>query len=370
MKRTNTSDPNVLSYRDGGGCVALFGMPFFLFGVFFIGAALMGQVKDKSGQPVSVIFPVLFGCLFGGIGAILVFGRAGQVFDRTLKTVTEWSGLLFPMFSKVHAWNEYSCVCIKREIRRSKNNSYTVYQVGLAHGGETKMKIHAPPDKLQARKLAEEIAKFMELPMEDASGEEVIRREAAHLDESLRDQAQRTGKLAELSAPPDVMRTAYSVEGDTVHFSFPPPPASIVTFAPVGCAAVFAGIVASVFLAEIVNSPSMPWEMRLIFTSFISIFFILLPVGGTFVGALSHIRRRWEVTATPQELRVVTHGMLGRRETAIPAGKLEELRLESSKLRGYAIVAVSDDASAPFGQGLSREEANWIATVIRHAVTK
>lgn len=371
MKRIGMSDPNFLSYRDGGGCVMLFGAPFFTVGWLVIFLAFSGTLKGKNGQPAPLIFGILFGGVFALVGTVLCFGRSGFDFDKRAGLVKEWWGLLFiPLFSKQHALNTFNEVRIRRAVRKNKNSSYYVYEVMLCHGGnaEKGVKIHAPTEMHDARKLAEEIAKFVELPLLDGSSDEVVRREHDQLDASLKEQIEQSGKSVDLSAPPEGMRSTYEAQGNAVHFHIPPPVPSLARFLPVGCATIFAGIFASTMFADLMSSSASPSE-KLIMGGVVGFFFIVLPIGGTLLGGMSYSRRRWDVVASPQELRVKAHGLFGGRETTIPAGKLEELRLETTKRGECSIAAISDEVRTNFGEGLSQPEAQWIIQVIKRAVT-
>jgi hypothetical protein len=164
------------------------------------------------------------------------------------------------------------------------------------------------------------------------------------------------------------MRTTFEANGNAVHFHIPPPPASLAAFIPAGCATVFSGIFVSTMLAELMKS-SAPGGQKLALGGVIVFFFVVLPIGGTLIGALSQRRKRWDVVADPSELRVTTFGLLGGRDSVIPASKLEELRLETTKSDGCRIVAISDEVRATFGEGLPQVEAQWIISVIKRAVT-
>jgi hypothetical protein len=368
MKRIDRGSIDLLSYRDGGGCLAVFGMPFLLMGlgVMYLGAA--GAMTTKGGQPAHPAIGLIVGGIFAFVGSIFVFGRSGTDFNRRDKTIRDWTGLLFPMFSKLHGFSEYNDVRITREVRKNKNSTYYVYQVSLTFSGSNPLKIHAHQETHDSRKLAEEIAKFVELPLVEIIDGVEHRREAGQLDESLRDQAARTGQLVELTAPPHTMRTRYEAEGNRVRFHIPPPPFNILYVAPVGCVSVVTGIFAFTFIAQIYNDPNLPAQEKLIYCSVIGIIFVVLPVVGTLSGALAQLKKSWVITAGPDELLVVTKGLLSSREISIPAKKIEELRVEV-KARDCQIVAVSDDLRLVFAEGLRREEAEWIMQVIKRAVT-
>ncbi|MFW5882894.1 MAG: hypothetical protein ACOCVG_00840 [Verrucomicrobiota bacterium] len=54
--------------RVGAWFTMLFGLPFFVIGVFFSLAALNGQMADDSGEPFQQIFGVVFGLVFALVG--------------------------------------------------------------------------------------------------------------------------------------------------------------------------------------------------------------------------------------------------------------------------------------------------------------
>lgn len=368
MKRIDKGSTDLLSYRDGGGCLMLFGLPFFCAGVAVMYLGATGAMTSKGGQPAHPAIGLIFGGVFAFVGSILVFGRSGFDFDRRAKTVREWWGLLIPMSTKLRAFSEFNDVRITREIRKNKNSTYYVYQVSLTFSGNNPLKIHAYQETHQSRALAEEIAKFAELPLVEVVEGVEHRREAKELDESLRDKAARTGKSVELTAPPAVMRSRYEVEGNRVRFFIPSPPFNPLHIAPVGCIAVVAGIFALTFLIQIFNDPSLPAQEKLFYVLAIGTIFVVVPVAGVLVTTLSQSKKSWVVTASPDELHVATLGLLAAREISIPAGKLEELRVEIHA-KGTQIVAVSDEIRLLFADGLQQEEAEWIMKVIKRAVT-
>ncbi len=178
MRRVNTSSAEELAYKDGGGCMALFGLPFFCMGCLFAFLGATGQMKSKGGAAVTgaaAIVPVIFGLVFACVGAVFLFGARALAFNRTRRTIRRWYGLLIPMWSKDHEWDGFDEVGITRETRRNKNNTYTVYPVRLIARGGKNLDITEPREEHEARQLAEEIAKFMNLGMADASSGSVIR---------------------------------------------------------------------------------------------------------------------------------------------------------------------------------------------------
>ena len=80
-------DPDRYSVKRGGGCLMLFGLPFFAAGVGIIIAALAGAMDNESGEPAPLYFVIPFGLVFASVGAGLMFGRAGVDLDSRSRTI-------------------------------------------------------------------------------------------------------------------------------------------------------------------------------------------------------------------------------------------------------------------------------------------
>ena len=196
-------DPNRLSIKRGGGCLILFGLPFLSAGIAVIVAALSGAMGSEDGSAAPLVFVIPFGLVFASVGAGIMFGRAGIEIDLTARTITTWWGLMVPFKSRTLPLERAKIVSINREVRRSKNSTYTVYPVRI-EGFEKAIDIEEPRNYADARRRAEEIAKFMNLGVEDSTSGKKVVREAGTLDESLRERAERTGEDLKMpEAPPN-----------------------------------------------------------------------------------------------------------------------------------------------------------------------
>lgn len=370
MRRIDTHDPNQLAYQGGGGCLSLFGLPFFAAGVFVMFAALTGQMKTKGGQPggiETIIFGTVFGLIFASVGAGFLFGRSGLVFDKGTKTVKRWYGLLFPMWARTYEVNSFNEVTISKEVRRSKKSTYTVYPVRLTGRNVSQLDICEPRDEQEARRIGEEVAKFINVDMVSGLGGVTVRREAGTLDESLRERLRRSGQDVDITAPPDGMRSRFSARGNAVFFQVPPPPFSVAHVAPIGCAAVFAGFVGFTFLAPLLTDTRTPTEVKLIFGVFVGGIFMLLPLASTIGMAVARLKRRCQVEADSYSLRVTMQGAVSSKSFEVPSKELEELRIEENRGE-YCLAAVSDKQTVRFAEGLPRAELEWIRDVMLKAL--
>ena len=368
MQRVNTGDPDKLVYREGGGCLSFFGLPFFAAGLFVIYAALAGQMTSKGGKPASMVLGAAFGLVFATVGAVFLFGRSGLVFDRNTKTVKRWYGLLFPMWSRSYDIKLFQEVNLGKEVRRSKNSTYTVYPVRLTGPKASPLDVSQPRNEQEARRLAEEIAKFINLDMVSGLGGVALWREAGTMDESLPDRLRRSGRDVDISAPPEGLRARFSARGNAVFFTIPPPPFSAALLAPIGCTGVFAVFVGLTFLWPMLADKKMPAEARLIFGAFLGIFFIFLPLATAIGAAVSRLKSGSLVEVDSYSLRVTSKGALFSKHAEIPSQELEELQLEENKGE-YCLAAVSDKQLVRFGAGLSRVELEWIRDVTLKALT-
>jgi len=375
--RVLTSDPDVMSYRSGGGCLMLFGLPFLVAGLFSMLSPLLPQRyrprESKTGRPVPVAGAVALGGLFAAVGAGLMFGRSGKDLDRRTDTLTTWWGVVVPFRRKVYRLSDVQRVSLTREVRRSRNSSYTVFPVRL-HGLNVILEESRDPDK--ARAAAEQVAKFLGCPLADSSlGTQVVR-EAAELDESVRERVRRTGERPEVPPPPACQRCRTRVVADTLCVEIPPPGFRAWHVVPLVAALGMPVFAAVVFVVPLLQERGMPTAVKVALVAFIGVFFIAIPVLMGVGFATRGVRVRKTVEVSPRELRVITRGAVRRKAVAIPADELEELLVVPAKRAagalarsGKVVLARSDRAKAVFGEGLPDEELAWLRAVVWNVVS-
>jgi len=378
LGRVRSSDPDVMIYRSGGGCLAVFGLPFLLIGLSVMAAPFLAS-SGKAAPPWYGAVP--FGAVFATVGAALVFGRSGTILDRRGGSVTTWWGLLVPFRRTVRPLADFQSVVIAREVRRSKNSTYTVYPVRLTAQGTPHVEVQEPRDEHAARSVGEELARFLGVRLVDHSMGATVVREADQLDESLRDRVQRGGERLDVGEPPPDARSRRSVAGDALVFELPPTgfKAGHIIAMVVGLiipAGVFSGI-----LARLVSAGKALGGPELLLLGVVALLFVGVPFLAFFATAVRHALRRSRVEVSPRELRVTQPGILGSRTKAIPTDQLEELEVVGLKAltgqraapafltSGDAIVARSDRLTIVFGAGLSRAELDWMRAVIWNVVT-
>ena len=374
MGRVQSSDPDVYEHRSGGGCIMIFGLPFLLAGLFVMAIPFLPDAMRK-GSPPPWFFAIPFGGLFATVGAALVFGRGGVIIDRRTGLVTKWWGLLVP-FSRTHRpLSEFDQVTISREVRRSKNSTYTVYPVRLAGSEGKPIKFEEPRTQATARKTAEELAKFVNVKLVDRSMGTAVVREADELDASLRERKAKKGEQVTVPDEPLGRRSQQEVVGDTLAFEVPPTGFRGQHFVMMALGLIIPTVVYFWFFHAMVGRGGVPGPVQII----VGVLFIGLPFLLFFLGALSSAFTRVRVEVSPRELRVTSRGLLFPRAKAIPTDELEELEIIGAKALegqsavamagGQAIVARSDATTLAFGAGLSRAELDWMRAVIWNVVT-
>ena len=114
MSRFQFTGPDRLQIREGGGCLSLFGLPFFAAGVFLLLTA-MGVIPVKGSEKLEAWgLPVigLMGVAFTAVGGGLVFGRSWTTLDVTQRAVLKSSGLIVPMKETSRPLDDFTAVTI------------------------------------------------------------------------------------------------------------------------------------------------------------------------------------------------------------------------------------------------------------------
>ncbi len=385
MKKIDSHDPDLMIFRSGGGCLILFGLPFMISGFFTMIVPFL-KTQGDVGWPIS-----LFGFVFFAVGLCISFGRSGIVIDKKMKSVTSWWGLIFPIQSKLHELYNFKNVAITKEIRRSKNSTYTVYPVRMT--GEDTLSFGENTSYETSRKLAEEIAKFLLLPLSDASSGTEIIRDPDKLDESVRDKILRTGEVKEIPPTPKNSKLLYDREGDEIRLEIPPVGWHPLFYIPIFIAGVFSCILYFVFLRQVFFEVDTPTFFKV----FLGIF-VIAPFGLVFGAIYRFASKRTMVHVSPKTLQVTEAWTFGKQVKEIPVKEMEELRIISalananvkdtldaassspnkndtkdiqnvvSFFGSSAILARSDSVTIQFGSGLSSEEIQWVHAVIENTI--
>ena len=106
--------PDRIEIRQGGGVLAIFGLPFFAAGVFMLLACVgLAPLSNAAAIPLPAQVALLFmGLVFTPVGGGLTSGRAWTTIDSTRREVTTQYGLLVPMHTDTRRADEYITVAL------------------------------------------------------------------------------------------------------------------------------------------------------------------------------------------------------------------------------------------------------------------
>ncbi len=393
MAVTGRIDGDVWTRTTGGGCLMLFGLPFLLggLGVLAAGLGFLPTPNSKSWDPMFGLVAIPFGLVFAAVGSAIMFGRSGTRIDRRHRRITTWWGVLVPFHSQELALDGYDQVTIQCETRRSSSSkggsrTYTVYPVRL-EGAKPRIDLGEPREYEAARAAGEQVAKFLRLRLADMSTGRPSVREAAELDESLRDRIRRTNRVVMIPPPPGETKTRCDITPHQVQFEIASPrPGAAILGGVTAVALIFPGIVFFTFFLPLLNDEKMPFEVKLLFLSFIGGLFMLLPfclvMGRVLGGVISE-----QIQASTRSLRVTLRRRFSTRTVEIPVHELEELvlpgvahtgmaglppalrQLATPAMRLRGIQARSDRTNVEFGAGLPHDELHWIHSHVLKALT-
>lgn len=387
-------DPHRTVFKRGGGGLALFGLPFMLFGLFFTVMALGGHVETDGGQAVSPTAGVAISSVFTLIGAILVFGRIGVTIDVRIGYVRQWWGLLFPWRTKEHRLSDFDRITLGKEVVRSDKSTQIVFPVRLEGSGEP-IALRREGDYQSGRRAAESAARRLGLPLHDSTSGATIVRPSDRLDESIRDRARRSGERPVWSDPPEGCRIDRRATAEATVFRLPVAPFNPLLFLLFVPSLIFVGFFLAVFAVPFWSDAGGEGDSALfgaIFGAFMSLF-IIAPIAAPAVMILRG-RAREEVVVSAAGLRLTRRFPIGRRRWELPIEEIEELEWveRSSRFAGEideehrarmealgglfslfikpgAILARGDRASCEFGGSLTAEERRWLKGAVEFILT-
>ncbi len=226
---------------------------------------------NRSPDMPSSLFFIPFGAVFALVGALLVFGRSGIILDRSRGRVIQWYGLLVPMKR-----NEYlldSVEQVEMNFSPGDNDSPATWPIKLSGRNIAKpLSVVQPASFTEARKVAEELSRFLRKPLVDSSTGEKIERDSDHLNESYRDRMRRKGETASiLPMEPVHKRSGVEHTSEGLTITIAEPPTGRIQFLVALAPLVFVGMVVWFFLTR-ADFDSMPVIFRYFFLVFIGFF--------------------------------------------------------------------------------------------------
>lgn len=374
MALMSSYDPDIMYFKTGGGCIAVFGLPFLLLGLFLTSTVVFSQLSPGAPKSSSQLEVIPICAIFVIIGMVMVFGRAKVAIDKRMQTIRKWWSVIVPIRSKYFKLGDYDKVTLTSEVRRSKNSTYLVYLVKLVGpGGE--VVIEETKDYQSQRRNAESLAKFTGFNLIDStSGKEIVRT-PEQLDETVRDRVRRTGKVTEVPPVPEATAINYTIEGQEMQITIPTSPLNRV-FGITGMIVGLIPLLFFLFFMQQIVIEDVPMPVKAIIIAV-----VVIPFGAFFFLLLKFATRKVLLTVSPERLALTEIWSLGKSKSEIPTSELEELEIVTQfhEAKGLeklgaifspdVIVARSDKLSLFFGRGLSSEELKWLHAIIENTVS-
>lgn len=400
--------PGVFQIRQGGGRLSLFGLPFFVAGLFLIASSLdvvpMSNADDLGGWGWLAL--LLMGTMFSLVGGALTFGRSWTTVDATQRLVIKQFGLLVPMRSQTYRLEAYTAVTLGFE--EGDSDTADRFPVGLkGHSGQD-LRLWSPAQYADARACAAAVAEHVQLELEDASTGHPVRLRGAHSDVPLRERLRHDAPEVDVSRPGD-SRSSVTPTPEGAQIVIPKPrvhPAALFfSLIPVVMILVVAEPLGQVF-----RQTQTPDPVGWIVLGFLFFGFVFLPLS-TVLHALVRSRRgRTIVTASRDGVRIDERGVW-RTKTLASLAAPEILDVDFSTSRamidsatrasvqqtrdtGHSVQASSTAAArvekivdrlsrfatgkgvtiktrqglTTFGQGLPDQEIRYLHSVVRRAL--
>lgn len=316
-----------LIIREGGGCLSIFGLPFFAAGVFttLIGLQIVPVVNRDEVPPWAWPLIALMGLAFVAVGGALVFGRRWITLDRSEAKAVKQAGLILPMRREEFPLGAYDQVRVR--FQAGDSDSADRYPVALrSRSGGTDLGLTAPVDYALARRQAGFLADFLRLPLADATTDhETVTGAPSTV----------TGRGPEVvpgehAARPPFMRSTVETARGRVRVVVPGPGfrwAALLGFA----LPVFFVCFLLPDLLEFFDRTHTPPGVQAMFAGFILLFFGALPALGTVNGIIRSIRGSTTVDASGEGIRIERRGAWRRRSVTITAAEIYGLDYSSAE---------------------------------------
>jgi hypothetical protein len=382
--------PGVIELRQGGGCLAVFGLPFFLLGVYLLlGALGFVVVNDEFSHPNSRSALAGMSLTFGVPGAAFIWGRRSVTLDRLRGLVTRRFSILAPLWTVERQLAEFNAIVI---VLQADAESVDRYPVQLRASAGRNFTISSPAIFGEARTQAAFVAQELQFPIVDTTTEHEVVLTPDHAVDTLQDRLKAAG-AGDRPPTPTAMRSQVSESPVGVTISIPRRTSPLAG----GIAAVF-GLAVLLIVAptlwRVWQRADTPLGVRMALVGFLIFFFGLLPLASS-AAAFGFIRNRVVAQASPAGMTIERHRSAGgvKAET-LPASDI--LDIDYSTMRGMVdsarraagysagatrfaehlgrlvpnkgIVIKTRRGLITFGEDLRSDELTWLVWILKNSL--
>lgn len=370
---------NTVRIREGGGCLSVFGLPFFAAGIFVCLAVVGAIPMQNDGELPSWGRPVMFlmGLAFAGVGGALVFGRSWTIVSGMPRSVSKAWGLLVPIRAVTHRLDDVTAIVVT--FQEGDSDTADKYPIRARRHSGGDVLLTTALSYGDALAIATESARLLQVNVEDASTDHQISLSASEALLPLRHRARLSRSSAERVERPAEMHSEVIEEGNALRIVIPnrpmPPLVLAVLMVPVVLTLIMTAPLAAFFRQT--NTPAV---VAWVFLTFVVVCFGVLPVlfalsnyvrarrGATIVtvspdGILVQARSAWRVTTiatlAAAEIFDIDYGI----------GTEPTLNALSRFVKGRGITVKSRQGLTTFGEGLGDEEMQYLYSRVREKLT-
>lgn len=305
----NKVAPDQLQLKEGGGCLSIFGLPFFFAGIFttLIGLGII-PVENESDFPYwSRLIIIAMGLIFTCVGGVLVFGRRWITIDSSRGVILKYWGLIVPMKQTELNLHMYDTVLIK--FKAGDSDSADIYIVALrAKDGNKDLDMYSSAQYGNSHEQAVLVAEFLRFPVIDNSTDHASVIDSHLTDGSYRSRNYEGQEEFTAAARPHVMQTQVQETANEIQIVIPDK-----TFK---AAKVIRYILPAIMLIFIVpqfvsffRETNTPDYVEYVFLGAAILFLGIIPLVSLIISILRSRRSKTVVTANTEGIRIDYSGI-------------------------------------------------------------
>lgn len=298
--------PDRLQIREGGGCLSVFGLPFFAAGIFVLLSVVGVIPMSTSGASSVFIWPAMsfMGLVFTALGGVLVFGRSWTIVDRTQREVIKQLGLIVPL--RVRTQSIHGSDTVRLGFTTDSDSS-DQFPISLRARTGADLPLCTFTSYAAARECAKALAELLRFEIEDASTDHPVRSTSSQIDQPLQTRMRLDGGLrVETPRPPDARSRVTREAGETTIVIPSRPLHGLLLI--LGLAPLAIPLVLGPPLATFFRQSQTPDVVGWAFLTFLTVCFGILPAFTVVSGFVRSRRGATIVEVSPRGLTVRERG--------------------------------------------------------------
>jgi hypothetical protein len=300
-----------LQIRQGGGCMSVFGLPFFAAGVFLV-LTLVGVVPVSNADELPALewgLLILMAIAFTAVGGVLVFGRSWTTIDRAQREVTKQWGLIVPLKERAFSLDGYSA--IRLDFVQGDSDTADQFPIALKARTAPDLRLCSFTAYANARQCARAVAEYLRVEVEDATTDHPVRLSATQIDIPLQKQPRREDGLQPDVDRPSGARSQVTRQMGAVTIVIPTRPLQGLALGLVLAAGIIPVTIALTIgpsLVTFFRQTRTPGPVAWVFLGFLALFFGVVPTMTIVNGFLRSRRGATIIEASKQGLHISERG--------------------------------------------------------------